>query len=309
MLPKMKFCLFLPGRGMPAIPEMLSAKVMSRLATMAEDAGFDGVALDEHPAPPESWRTSGSGHDAIDPLVGLAGVAAATHHISLITALSVLPFRNPFVTAKAVATLDVLSEGRLILGVGAGYLEDEFAALGVAFEERNALFDEALDAMKHAWSGAIFNYQGLHFQATGIRVLPTPHLGRTIPIWVGGNSTMALRRVADVGHGWVSLPHRRNAAVSRHSPHLETLDELRRMMQRLTDLVEAAGRHDPHRDVVHPLGTLGLSTGDATSTVEEIRQLAEVGVTWVSVTDAPPTFDEAARFIEHYAENVIPQAR
>jgi probable F420-dependent oxidoreductase len=279
--------------------------MLSRLASLAEDVGFHGFALDEHPAAPESWRTSGTGHDAIDPVVGLAAIAAATRQAQLITYLAIPPFRNPFLLAKAAATLDVLSEGRLILGVGGGYLEDEFAALGVAFGERNELFDEAMHVMRLAWTGEPVDYVGRHFVADGIRSLPTPHDGRQLPIWIGGNSTRALRRAAENGYGWVAMPYRRDAKVSRHSATMENLDDLRRLLERLTDLAVAAGRGDEPRDIVHVLG----SFGGPSQPLEEIEILAGLGVTWASVVGVPNDYDSAARWIERFGADVIARSR
>jgi probable F420-dependent oxidoreductase len=300
-----KFCLILPGRGLPAVPSMLSAKVLTRLAVLAEDAGFDGFALDEHPAAPESWRRVGNGHDAVDPFVGLAAVAAATRSAQLITYLAVAPFRNPFLTAKSAATLDVLSDGRCILGLGCGYLEDEFAALGVDFAERNELFDEALQVMRLAWSGEPVDYGGRHFTARGIRCLPTPHAGRDLPIWVGGNSRRALRRVAAHGYGWVSMPYKRGAAVSRHSAPMENLSDLRALLARLEEYADEAGRSAERRDVAHPLGAIGL-TG---TPLEEVEILAGMGITWVNISDVSTNYDDAARMIEQFAAGVIAPSR
>jgi probable F420-dependent oxidoreductase len=296
-----KFCLFLPGRGLPAVPSLLSARALGQIAALAEGAGFEGFALDEHPAAPESWRTMGDGHDAVDPFVGLAAVAAATRSAQLITGLAVAPFRNPFLTAKAAATLDVLSEGRCVLGLGGGYLEDEFAALGVDFAERNELFDEALEVIRLAWSGEPVDYAGRHFTARGIRSLPTPHAGREIPIWIGGNSRRALRRAAVNGCGWISMPHKRGAAVSRRSAPLESLADLRTLIARLQEFAAEAGRHGEHRDIVHPLGVLGT----ADSARKEIEILAEAGVTWVSVVNVPNNYDDAARMIDRFGTEII----
>jgi alkanesulfonate monooxygenase SsuD/methylene tetrahydromethanopterin reductase-like flavin-dependent oxidoreductase (luciferase family) len=135
--------------------DMLDAGPISEVAQTAEAAGFGGFAFTEHPSPGARWLASG-GHQSLDPFVALSYVAAVTTSIKLLTYLSVMPYRNPLLLAKTTATLDKLSGGRLILGVGTGYLKGEFRALGVDIEERNDLFDEALDALPLHWSGEPF---------------------------------------------------------------------------------------------------------------------------------------------------------
>ncbi len=126
----MRFILSAPFHTAPPNPAFLTGDAIAGLARAAEDAGFWGVAFTEHPAPPEAWRATG-GHDALDPFVALTWAAAVTTRLRLLTNLTVLPYRNPFLLAKTSATLDRLSGGRLVLGAGVGYLEGEYEALGV----------------------------------------------------------------------------------------------------------------------------------------------------------------------------------
>ena len=129
--------------------ELSSAAAIAAMASGAEAAGFDAVFVTDHPFPGDRWLATG-GHHALDPFVALSFAAAATRDLRLHTNLLVLAYRNPFLSAKAVATLDSLSEGRVIVGIGAGYLEPEFEALGVDFAERNELTDEAIVALRAA---------------------------------------------------------------------------------------------------------------------------------------------------------------
>jgi len=130
----------------------VDAASLTEIAAAAERAGFAAFSLTEHPIPGARWLCSG-GHQMLDPLVALAHVAAATERLRLLTYLVVAPYRNPFLLAKAAATADRLSNGRLTLGLGAGYNKSEFYALGIDFEERNALFDEVLDVLPLHWRG------------------------------------------------------------------------------------------------------------------------------------------------------------
>ncbi len=122
----MRFIYYFPGRWVPITPALLSLDAHIAMAGAAERAGFDGVAVDEHPIPSEAWRQTSGGHDALDPFITLAAVASTARRLKLVCYLAVVPYRNPFLLAKQATTLDVLSDGRLILGVGSGYLVGEF---------------------------------------------------------------------------------------------------------------------------------------------------------------------------------------
>ncbi len=119
--------------------DMLDAGGLRQVASAAEKAGFHGFCLSEHPAPSAGWLASG-GHQSLDPFVALGFVVAVTTRLRLHTNLSVAPYRNPFLLAKAAATVDKVSDGRIVLGLGTGYMRSEFFALGVDIEERNTLF-------------------------------------------------------------------------------------------------------------------------------------------------------------------------
>src|SRR3984957_3250763 len=162
----MRISLGLPTDRLDRAAEFVTGDAIAEISRAAEVAGFDAVYVTEHPIPETQWKDSG-GHHALDPFVALAFAAAATTSLRLQTHLCVVPYRNPFLTAKAVASLDALSGGRVILGVGTGYLQEEFAALGVQFDERNELMDEALEVMKAAWSGETVSVTGRHFQVAG----------------------------------------------------------------------------------------------------------------------------------------------
>ena len=141
----MRFSVQLPTDRVEAGPEFTSSEAIAALAGAAEAAGFDACYVSEHPFPPDDWLASG-GHHALDPFVALAVAAAATTRLRLHTNILVLPYRNPFLTAKAVASLDIVSGGRSIVGVAAGYLEAEYRALGADFAGRNDATDQALEA-------------------------------------------------------------------------------------------------------------------------------------------------------------------
>ena len=268
----MRFSYYLPGPGVTSGETLFSAAELTTLALAAEQAGYSTISLDDHPAPPLQWRQDPLGHDCLDPFVALAAIAAGTSTIGLMTSLTVLPYRNPFLVAKAVATLDVLSRGRVTLGVGVGYLPQEYAALGVDFESRNAIFDESIEMLRKAWTGEPVTHKGLAFDAVGVSVNPRPIQQPHPPIWIGGNSKISLRRVAEYGAGWMAMPSRGNAAISRRSAPLESMDDFLAMLAYLHDHARAIGR-------TAPIEVSGGPIGDGKDPIGHLRQLEELGVT------------------------------
>lgn len=181
--------------------EFVSMDAVHACAKAAEQAGFTSGTVTDHPVPSSRWLDSG-GHYAQDPFVMLAMVAAVTTRLKVQTNIIVLPYRNPFITARAVSSLDAFSGGRVILGMGAGYLKAEYKALGLDFDTRNDLMDEYIRAMKAAWTGEDFTFEGTGYVALGNRMLPTPAQKPHPPLLIGGNSKRALRRTAELGDAW-----------------------------------------------------------------------------------------------------------
>ena len=259
--------------------DMLAAGQPAELAHVAEECGWDGFALTEHPAPGARWLGAG-GHQTLDPFVALAAAAAVTSRIRLLTYLAVLAYRNPLLLAKAVATLDIVSGGRAVLGAGTGYLRGEFRALGADFEERNALFDEALEVLPLHWSGQPFDYQGRHFTAQATIALPRP-VQQPVPIWVGGNSATARRRVARHGQGWIPVLGTGELITTIRTAELATVPDL---AAAVTQLRADAGPRGASLDVgiTYP-GDLASPDTDPGPHRAAITELADAGVTWLMI--------------------------
>ena len=173
-------------------------------ARAAEQAGFDSVWAGEHlvvPDPQVPPSPMAPQDPVLDSLLALTWAAAHTATIRLATGIVILPQRNPVLLAKQVATLDVLSGGRVMLGVGAGYLEPEFRAVGVNFAERGAVTDEYLDAMRALWYDEHPEFRGRFASFGGVDAHPRP-VQRPIPLVVGGHSAPAYRRAVARAHGW-----------------------------------------------------------------------------------------------------------
>lgn len=160
------YSLELPTQRVDAQAEFVTAAAIGEIAREAEACGFAAVHVTDHPAPDAKWLDTG-GHHALDPFVALSFAAASTTDIKLLTHVYIAAYRNPFLGAKSIQSLDVLSGGRLILGTAAGYLKPEFRALGIDFDNRGALLDEALDVLTKVLTGEDIAYQGTRFSARG----------------------------------------------------------------------------------------------------------------------------------------------
>jgi probable F420-dependent oxidoreductase len=191
--------------GLCRLNEGLLPEDLLRIAQTAEMVGFESLWLGEHvvlPDPPTPDSTWDPRHPIFDPIIALSYVAACTHRIRLGTGIIILPQRQPLVLAKELATLDVLSGGRLLFGIGVGYLASEFAALGVPMAARGARTDDYFAAMRAIWEGSDDSYHGSFVQFTGVKARPLPHQRPYPPMVVGGYSPQAFRRAVRHAHGW-----------------------------------------------------------------------------------------------------------
>lgn len=304
---QVKVSLGLPTHRVDRFDDLASAAAIAELSAGAEAAGFDAVFVTEHPFPSDRWLATG-GHHALDPFVALAFVAAATTRLRLQTNLVVAAYRNPFLLAKAVSTLDALSGGRVILGLGAGYLEPEFEALGASFDERNDLTDESIVAMRAAWTGESVEMVGAHFHAPGNTMLPRPAKPGGPPVWIGGNSNRAIRRAVELGDGWAPFPNPAKSAARRHTPPLETLDDLRARIEHAHAHAEKVGRTDPLDIVFMPLG-LDMFTNapvDVDTAITSMTALAEAGVTYATASVPGETRDEILTHMAAFGADILP---
>jgi len=293
----MRVSLGLPTHRLDAPAEFVSGDAVADIARTAEAAGFDAVFVTDHPAPPADW-IAGGGHHTLDPFVTLAWAAAATTTLRVQTNLFVPAYRHPLLAAKLVASLDVMSGGRTILGVGAGYLEGEFAALGADFAGRNDLLDDAIRTMRAAWTGE---------PVAGVLSLPRPVQEPGPPIWIGGNSTRAIRRAVELGQGWVPMPSPQKAAKALRTPGLESITDLGQRIKQLRELAAERGRTDPIDVVFMPAGLdmFNKSSPDAARVLEAMTELADIGVTWATVTLPGETRADLLREVERFGSGVI----
>jgi probable F420-dependent oxidoreductase len=282
--------------------DMLDAGPVAELAARAETCGWNGFAFTEHPVPGSKWLESG-GHQSLDPFVALGHVAAVTSRIRLLTFLTVLPYRNPNLVAKAATTVDRLSNGRFTLGVGAGYMKAEYHALGVNFDERNDLFDEALDVLPLHWSGKPFDYEGRGFSARQVIGLPRP-VQDPIPIWIGGNSAATRRRVAQRAQGWMPLTSAVDISATTRTPRIGSVDDLE---GRIRALREEAGDRAAGIDiaVAYTDPTIAEPDVDIERHRDALGRLHEIGATWIVLPGPPGVYPATAELLESFARNYI----
>jgi len=291
----MKFALHAVGCGSTARPEMLA-----QVAQKAEALGFESVWIPEHLAVPVTMRTPypyaadgkfpGGPQVALhDPFVALAFVAACTSRIRLGTGVFVLPLRNAFAVAKAAASLDVLSNGRLLFGIGVGWLEDEFEAVGMPFRDRAARTREAVRMMKRLWTEDAPAFEGKFHRFAPLGFNPKPVQKPHPPLILGGERPAALKRAAELGDGWIGVAH--------------TPETVRPVLAALREQATRVGR-DP--------SALEITVGTAAGLVDidSVRAFAAEGVHRLIVSS--PGFVPRARIepdlfpqLERYAETVM----
>lgn len=285
----------------------MTGPAVMEAARAAEDAGFDAVYVTDHPAPDQRWL-DGGGHHALEPTVALSFAAAATTRVRLQTNVYVAAYRNPFLAAKAVGSLDALSGGRLILGVAAGYLRPEFGALGVDFDERNDLLDEAIDVMRRVWAEDEVGVEGRHFRSRAVTMRPRPSSPGGPPIWIGGNSTAAIRRAVARGQGWVPFPNPPAASRAVKSPAITDHAALAERLAVLAEEVDRAGRREPLEVCFAPFAppTATLRSGAGARLAEEAAAAAALGVTWMTVgLDGVESMAEWRALVDALASDVV----
>ncbi len=190
----MKFGLCVPNFG-----AKISSKDLVTLAVAAEANGFDSVFVTDHIIMPESQIEPYG--ELLEPLVTLTYIAAKTSTLKLGTSILVIPQRHPILVAKQVAALDRFSDGRVILGLGAGWAEEEFGFLNADFKRRGKVFDESIALMRRLWTEDRVSFSGRFFKVANAVFLPKPFQTH-LPLWIGGTSDWAIRRAAELGDGW-----------------------------------------------------------------------------------------------------------
>ncbi|HVN89222.1 MAG TPA: LLM class F420-dependent oxidoreductase [Candidatus Binataceae bacterium] len=274
----MKVGLFAVGTG-----RMAGGGLLKTVATNAERMGFSTLWVPEHvvlldkyaskyPYSNDGALPAQTNAPIFDPFISLSTMAAVTSKIRLATGICLVPEHNPLVLGKVVATLDFLSGGRVVLGVGIGWLEEEFQAIGIPWDRRTARTRECIDAMRNLWSQDVSAYSGEFVKFDGVRSFPKPARGANVPIFFGGESAPALRRVAEYGTGWVGFNL--------------TPDEAAAKIKRIEELLAANGRK--RSDV-----ELAVSPYTKKVTPDDLKRYRDAGVDEVVLVSLRPPREEA----------------
>jgi probable F420-dependent oxidoreductase len=282
---------------------------MAEFLRVAEESGLDGVGFTDHPAPSRKWMSLG-GHETMEPFVALAYCAGVTSRMRLITHMAVAPYRNPLLLAKEITTLDIVSGGRAIIGLGSGYLRSEFAALGVDFAERGALFDETLEVLRGTFADDDLSFQGRHFKAFNQILEPGPVQQPHPPFWFGGNTDRVLDRVAKWGSGWAPMSLGPTMATTTRTRLIESNNHLRSLIEQLGDRLEAEGRpRDAVEVSTQSVGSFVSHEDSFEKHLDTIGELKDIGVSWTMFPYPRDDFAGALDYLRSFGEEVASKVR
>ncbi|MBO0740018.1 MAG: TIGR03619 family F420-dependent LLM class oxidoreductase [Hyphomicrobiaceae bacterium] len=294
------------------------------VAEAAERLGFGFISVNDHIIVPRGiasrypysesgeWGGATAG-ECLEQLSTLSFLAGRTERVRLLTSVMVVPQRPPVLAAKMLATVDVLSAGRLIVGCGVGWLQKEFEALGApAFAERGRATDEFLSAFKVLWTDEAPKLQARHVSFDNIMFAPKPITKPHPPIWIGGESPQALGRVVRLGDGWYP-------ASNNPQHRLDTAERLAMGVNELARIAESAGRDPKSIDVgflvLWPVdwaaqkmagGTRRLLTGQPEDMAADVAALARAGVRHLCLTFQTASLAETLERMQRFAEDVMP---
>lgn len=308
----MEFGFSLPSRGPSASMENLRT-----LAQHAEAAGVDSVWVSDHiivpeqiesfyPYHPEGQFPTAPEQDYLEPLTALTFLAGCTERVQLGTSVLILPYRNALLTAKIVSTLDKLSNGRVLLGIGVGWMEEEFVALGLdTYRKRGAVSDEYIRAFRELWTSDAPHFEGEYVRFAHIGFAPKPV--RQPPIWVGGHTNAAIRRAARLGDGWHPIGLRPPANLIPA--------EMAKAVAQLHEEADKVGRN-PQDITISFRGPIEFSdvggtnrkplSGSVAAIQDDIAQYAACGVSHMVLDVMAPDVADLQRAIDQFTQDVKP---
>jgi len=311
------------GFGAPVSGALSAPETLSRVATEGEAMGYDYITISDHVVIPRDiearypysdtgefpGRSRGDRHEQ---LTAVAFIAGATSRLRLVTSVTVVPHRPAVLQAKMLATIDVLSKGRLTFGIGAGWMKEEFEALGVPpFPARGAVTDEYLQACRELWTKDNPQFDGKYVKFANVLFEPKPVQKPHPPIWVGGESGPALRRTAALGDGWYPIgtnPQHRLDSMKRFAAGVERLRRLTREAGRDPAKIDLAyrvtnwGRSLPARA---DDGERRLFSGESADIVGDLRALRDIGVGHVDFNFGGDTADAMIAGMRRFREDLL----
>jgi probable F420-dependent oxidoreductase len=313
----MKFGLSTVTRGVFSSRENYMA-----VAKAAERAGFDFLSVSDHLIVPEKLRThypytaSGAfaaaehGH-CLDQLATIAFLAGCTERLRLLTSVLVVPHRPAMLTAKMLSTIDVLANGRLIVGAGAGWMKEEFALLGVPFEDRGKVTDEFLEAFRELWTKDAPTYRGEHVRFSDVLFYPKPLQKPHPPIWVGGESGPAMRRTAQLGDAWYPIgtnPANPLDSLARFKAQVARLRKMTQEAGRKPDAVGLALRCTAYGESVPAKagdGERRLFAGKPAEIANDIKALRDMGVGYLDIGFGGTTVEAMLGEMQKFRKDVL----
>ena len=317
----MKFGFTVPTRGRLATPDTIV-----RIVREGEALGFDFASVNDHIVVPrtinstypysESGEWQGrSGGEALELLTMLAFMAGISEKLRLLTAVMVVPYRNPVLTARILATADVLSKGRITVGCGAGWLREEFEALGTPpFDERGRATDEYLRVFKKIWTNPTPEFAGDYAAFKDISVLPLPVQKPHPPLWIGGESGPALRRAARLGDGWFPIGNNPKFPLDTYERYKASVDKVRA-------LAEKDGRDPAEIDLAYSLNwTFGSTpplksdakpalTGAPQEIASDVERFEKLGLRHLLLNFQGGSVNDTLDRMAGFARDVIPLTR
>jgi probable F420-dependent oxidoreductase len=314
------------GFNLPLSGPLSSPDMMTRLALAGETQGYDYVALSDHVVEPIDIAAKypysetgefprGGGGERHEQLTALAYLAGKTSRLRFVTSVTVVPHRPAVLAAKILSTIDVLSGGRLVVGVGAGWLKEEFEALDLPpFAERGVVTDEYMLAFRELWTSEAPRFDGRFVKFANIIFAPKPVQEPHPPLWVGGESGPALRRTARLGDGWYPIGTNPSHPLNTHARYRAAVAKLRK-------LAEDAGR-DPSRIAlayrVHRHGSLApakttdgerhLFSGGPGEIAEDVQAMRALGVAALDFNFPGPTAEAVIAAMGEFRERVLGKA-
>jgi probable F420-dependent oxidoreductase len=310
------------GFGAPISGPLSGPRDLARIASDGEAMGYDYCTISDHVAIPRDMEAKypypdtgefpgRAGGDRHEQLTAVAFVAAKTDKLRLVTSVTVVPHRPPVLTAKIISTIDVLSEGRFTWGIGVGWCQEEFEAIGAEpFAERGAVTDETIAVCRELWSNGDPSFAGKYAKFSNIFFQPLP-VQKRIPVWVGGESGPAMRRTAKLGDAWYPIgtnPRNRLDTLGRFGANIERLRKMTRDAGRNPNEVELAYRFSQFGPAIPERADNGdrrLGSGDNAAIIGDLRALRDLGVSAVDFSFGGDTAEAVLANMRRCREDVL----
>jgi probable F420-dependent oxidoreductase len=310
----MKFGVALTTAASPVFRESEQKDYLLEASEISEAKGYESVWVSDRTLYPTDiserypqqfgpGKTDPNSQNIMEALITLAFIAGKTKKLRLGTSVLVLPFRNPLLNTKMVSTLDVLSEGRLILGIGTGWMKEEFDSMGADYSERGLVTDEHLSFLAQAADNPSPTYHGEYISTSGMRLYPQRRNGRSMPIWVGGNSDRALVRTVKYGTAWhginltpaelIHYQERLKGICKSHQRDYSTIGITLRATVKITD------------KLINPSTDRPYLTGNLDQIEDDLKEYKNAGLDYLVISMAGDTTEEVMASITRFADRFL----